>query len=266
MYVAANRPPLDSAVQWAQLRESTGCNVAGEIGLAAAGGAAGPGIGELNERSLHRALKERYAERGAVFEQPVEGFVADVMIGERIVEIHTGSFTGLRKKLTRLLPKHPVTLVYPIAQDRYIVKLPTTPDAAGSRRKSPKHDSLFFVFSALTSIPRLLQHPNLTLEVVMTIEEVVRVPGATRRRRNGWVSVDRRLLEVAETHRIEGMGDLFAHLDERLPPRFTTLHLAEAMRSSRRLGQQAAFCFREAGLVEVCAKAGNALVYRRCPA
>lgn len=238
--------------------------VAKEAGLAAGSAEAAPGIGELNERSLHRALKERYAERGAAFEQPVEGFVADLMIGERIVEIHTGGFTGLRKKLSRLLPRHPVTLVYPIARDRYIVKLPTAPDGAGSRRKSPRHDSVFFVFSALTSIPKLLQHPNLTLEVVMTIEEVVRVPGATRRRRNGWVSVDRRLLEVAETHRIEGMGDLFARVDGQLPPRFTTLHLAEAMRSSRRLGQQAAFCFREAGIAEVCGKAGNALVYRRC--
>lgn len=239
-------------------------DVAEEVGLAAGPVEAAPGIGELNERSLHRALKERYAERGAAFEQPVEGFVADLMIGERIVEIHTSGFTGLRKKLARLLPRHPVTLVYPIARDRYIVKLPTAPDGAGSRRKSPRHDSVFFVFSALTSIPKLLQHPNLTLEVVMTIEEVVRVPGATRRRRNGWVSVDRRLLEVAETHRIEGMGDLFARVDGQLPPRFTTLHLAEAMRSSRRLGQQAAFCFREAGIAEVCGKVGNALVYRRC--
>lgn len=245
------------------LQQPVGWDVAEEIALAAGPTEAAPGIGELNERSLHRALKERYAERGAVFEQPVDGFVADVMIGERIVEIHTGAFTGLRKKLPRLLARHPVTLVYPIARDRYIVKLPAAPDAESSRRKSPRHDSVFFVFSALASIPKLLQHPNLTLEVVMTIEEVVRAPGATRRRRNGWVSVDRRLLEVAETHRFNGMDDLFARVDGQLPSRFTTLHLAEAMRSSRRLGQQAAFCFREAGLIEVCDKAGNALVYQR---
>ena len=218
-----------------------------------------PRIGELNERSLHRALKQRYAAPGALFEQPVAGFVADVMIGERIVEVHTGTFTGLRRKLPRLLADHPVTLVYPIAQDRYIVK----PSVPGSRRKSPRHDSLFFVFSALASIPKLLQHPNLTLDVVMTIEEVVRVPGATRRRRNGWVSVDRRLVEVAETHRIGHMADLFAPLDARLPPRFTTRHLAQAMGSSRRLAQQAAYCFREAGVAEACEKEGNALVYRR---
>ena len=35
------------------------------------------------------------------------------------------------------------------------------------------------------------------------------------------------------------------------------------MKSSRRLGQLAAFCFREGGVSETCGKNGNALVYRR---
>ena len=36
------------------------------------------------------------------------------------------------------------------------------------------------------------------------------------------------------------------------------------MQAPRRLGQQAAFCLREAGVVAICGKAGNALRYRRC--
>ena len=35
------------------------------------------------------------------------------------------------------------------------------------------------------------------------------------------------------------------------------------MRLLRCLGQQAAFCFREAGISEICGKTGNALLYRR---
>ena len=112
------------------------------------------------------------------------------------------------------------SLVYPIAQDRFIVRLPHAPsdgidpDAPPPRRKSPKHGSPFDVFSVLTSFPTLLEHPNLTLDVVMVIEEEIRVPYQGKRwRRRDWVSVDRRLLEVVETHTIEGMGDLFAILD-----------------------------------------------------
>ena len=274
-------------------------------------------IGELNERSLHRALKARYAVPGSVTEQAVDGFVADVMIGGRIVEIHTGPFSPLKKKLPRLLERFAVTLVYPVAQDRYIVTMPAgagvpyardvvnapdapnapnplnapdapdtlnTPDTPNTpnvpaiptaplrRRKSPKHDSVFTVFDGLTSIPTLLDHPNLTIDVVMTVEEDVRVKdpdhrgrrgGRRGRRRRDWTRIDRRLVEVAQTHRLTGMADLFALVDAALPEPFTTLDLARAMRSPRRLGQQAAFCFREAGVSEVCGKTGNALLYRR---
>ena len=221
-------------------------------------------IGELNERSLHRELKERYAAQGGSVETDVDGYVADVVIGDRIVEIHTGDFSPLKRKLPRLLAHHDVTLVHPIARDRYIVKLLEDPDAPPPRRKSPKHGSPFGVFSALVSIPSLLEHPNLTLDVVMVIDEELRVPNTGRpRRRRDWVAVDRRLVEVIETHTIRRMADLFAMLDAGLPEVFTTRHLAEAMQSSRRLGQQAAFCLREAGVAEICGKEGRALLYRR---
>ena len=221
-------------------------------------------IGELNERSLHRALKARYAAAGGVTEQTVDGFVADVVAGGRIVEVHTGSFRPLKRKLPRLLARHPVTLVHPVARDRYIVKVAADPDAPPTRRRSPKHGSVFQVFPALASIPALLAHPNLTLEIVMTVEEEVRVMnGRGTWRRGGWAVLDRRLVDVVETHAIASMVDLFAPLDADLPRCFTTRDIAAAMRSSRRLGQLAAFCFREGGVAEVCGKAGNALVYRR---
>ena len=224
------------------------------------------GIGELNERSLHRALKAHYAVPGSQTEQAIDGYVADIVIDGRIIEIHTGIFSPLKRKLPRLLEGNRVTLVHPIARDRYIVK--PTADGKGimSRRMSPKHGSVFTIFAALASIPTLLGNSNLTLEVVITVEEEVRVADARRnRRRGGWTAIDRRLVEIVEVHRIERMADLFAMLDAKLAVEFTTADLANAMRSPRRLGQQAAFCFREAGLTEICGKDGNALVYRRSP-
>ena len=112
----------------------------------------------------------------------------------------------------------------------------------------------------------LLAHPNLTLEVVITVEEEVRAVSESRkRRRRNWVSLDRRLVDVVATHSRASMADLFAMVDAELPERFTTNDIARAMTSSHRLGQQAAFCFREAGVSEICGKDGNALVYRRMP-
>ena len=219
-------------------------------------------IGELNERSLHRALKERYAVDGSETERVVDGFVTDVVAGGCIIEIQTGSFGPLRNKLTRLLDAHPVTLVHPIAKDRYLVRA-VDPALPPTRRRSPKHGSVFDVFSALVGIPALLAHPNLTLEVVMTVEEEVRVPRERPRWRRRWTRIDRRLVDVVETHAIASMADLFAMIDAGLPDTFTTNDIAAAMQSTRGLAQQAAYCFREGSVIEICGKDGNALVYRR---
>ena len=127
-----------------------------------------------------------------------------------------------------------------------------------------RHGSVFDVFSSLVSIPAMLAHPNLTLDVVLTVEEELRElsdrPGRWRR---GWARVDRRLVDVVETHTIASMADLFAMIDAELPELFTSNDIAVAMKSGRRLGQKAAYCFREGGVSEVCDKNGNALVYRR---
>ena len=221
-------------------------------------------IGELNEQSLHRALKERYALAGSDTERAIDGYVADVVTGGRIVEIQTGGFGPLKGKLSRLLESYPVTLVHPVARDRYIVKAGDDPDAPPTRRRSPRHGSVFDVFQALVSIPALLAHPNLSLDVVMTIEEEVRIPRVRRGwRRPGYTRVDRRLVDVVETHTVSSMADLFAMVDADLREQFTTNDIAEAMKSARRLGQQAAYCFREGGVTEICGKDGNTLIYRR---
>ena len=196
-----------------------------------------PGIGELNERSLHRALKARYAAPGSATEQAVDGFVADVKVGDRLVEIHTGNFSPLKRKLPRLLAQYPLTLVYPIAQDRYIVKVPDGPGGKTTRRKSPKHGSVYQVFEPLTSIPTLLDHPNMTLDVALVVEDAVRIwDDRARRRRGGWVTVDRRLVDVVETLHVDRMADLFALLDAELPAQFTTRDLADAMEFFTALG------------------------------
>ena len=221
-------------------------------------------IGEFNERSLHRSLKERYAVVGSATEQAIEGFVVDAVNGGHIVEVQTGSFWPLRNKLQRLLNVYSVTLVHPVARDRYIVNVAVDRTMPATRRRSPRHGSVFDIFSSLVSIPAMLAHPNLTLDVVLTVEEELRAlsdrPGRWRR---GWARVDRRLVDVVETHTIASMADLFAMIDAELPELFTSNDIAVAMKSGRRLGQKAAYCFREGGVSEVCGKDGNALVYRR---
>ena len=184
----------------------------------------------------------------------IDGFVADVVTGGRIIEVQTGGFGPLRGKLERLLGAHLVTLVHPIARDRFIVKTTNDSGVPVGRRMSPRHGSVFDVFPALVSIPALLQHPNLTLDVVMTVEEEVRAPTARRSwRRGNWARVDRRLVDVVEDPRHRVAWPTCSPWSTLICPsssRRATSRLA--MKSSRGLAQQAAYCFREAGVAEIC--------------
>ncbi len=221
-------------------------------------------IGILNESPLHQALKARYSAPGARQEVSVGSFVADVLHADRIYEIQTSGFGSMRRKLERVLEQHRVVLVHPIAHVRYIVKLPESPDQPATRRRSPKRGSLAEVAGELVSIPRLLDHPNFELEVVLTEEEEVRERSDTVSwRRKGWRTVQRRLCRVLEAHRFTCTRDLFGLLKSPLPEEFTTADLALALGEPRWLAQKLAYCLREAEQLEICGKQGNALRYRR---
>jgi hypothetical protein len=58
-----------------------------------------PIIGTLAEKSLHAKLKWLFANDGDLFEQAVDGYVIDVVKADRLVEIQTGNFGGMKKKL-----------------------------------------------------------------------------------------------------------------------------------------------------------------------
>jgi hypothetical protein len=95
------------------------------------------GIGVLNEKSLHKSLKQWYARPGDRLEVPLDGFVIDI-VRDDLIEIQTGSFASIKAKLTHLTRARRVRLIYPIVQEKWIVRL--SPGGRGDviRRKSPR--------------------------------------------------------------------------------------------------------------------------------
>jgi len=157
-------------------------------------------IGTLNEGSLHAALKTWYAEEGDRFEVPVEGFVADIVRGDLIIEIQTGSASALRHKLKALLRRHPVRLALPVAGCKTIVQ--ADGNGAITTRQSRKHGEWVDAVSRMVALREVLGDPNLSVDVVLIREEEVRVPRSDRRRRRrAWTVYDRRLVEVFDDHR-----------------------------------------------------------------
>ena len=224
---------------------------------------AASGVGTLRETPLHAALKQWCSQPGDRFEQPVEGFVVDVVRDDLLIEVQTRSFGSMQRKLDALLDAHPVRVVHPIAVERHIVRLGEGGEVL-SRRRSPKKGVAADLFAELVSFPTLVDHPNLTLHVVFTREDEIRVhePGKAWRRK-GWVVHDRHLLEVVDELVISSPDDLGALVPASVPDEFTTADLASAIGRPRRLAQQMAFCLRALDALRVVGRDGNAYRYAR---
>lgn len=227
-------------------------------------------IGTLGEKSLHAALKAWYARPGDLLEWSVEGkYVIDIFrpstgsTPDQCIEIQTRNLGKLKTKLAFLLEHWPVRLVYPVAQERYIVRINTDGEILG-RRKSPKHGTILHLFPELVGLRPLLTHPNLTLDVLLIREEEFWLDdGRGSWRRKHWSIYDRLLVDVCEVVSLSTPADYAALLPIGLPDVFDTQELAHSLRMPRSLAQKMVYCLSEMGELEVVGHRGRAKLYRR---
>ena len=220
-------------------------------------------IGLRNEKPLHASLKEWYAQPGDRFEVAVDGFVIDIVRDDLLLEIQTGNFASIKSKLMELVRSHRIRLIYPIAQEKWIVKQANDSSSGVTRRKSPRKGRVDDLFWEMVSFPHLLVNPHFSLEVLMIKEEELRhyeEKGNWRRR--GWGIEERRLLEVVDRRLFEEPADWRALVPEELGDSFTTRELAEVIAIGIRLAQKMAYCLCKAGVIELTGKRGRSNLYR----
>jgi len=221
-----------------------------------------PHIGTLNEKPLHAALKAWYSEDGDRFEVPILGFVADIARGTTLIEIQTGSTSGLQRKLATFLRRHEVRLVLPVAARKTIVNV--GPDGEEQeRRLSPRRAGVVDVFRQLVSLGELLGDSNLSVDVVLVHEQEIRHARAARGRGKRYVVAERRLVEVVDCVSFRHPADFLGVIPATLAEGFTTADLAKAIRQPRWMAQKIAYVLRTMGVLRVAGKRGNAFLYER---
>lgn len=224
------------------------------------------GIGTLRERSLHAELKLRLARPGDRFEIRVGEYIVDILRDGEIVEIQTGGFSTLKRKLADLTAAHPVTLVHPIAARRWI----TTISRNGSRlarRRSPKRGSTAEIFAELVSIPEIVLAPGFSLVVLLIEEEEVRRTDGKGSWRHGRRSiVDRELISILDSVTFRSPTDFRSFLPDVLPEPFTSRELAERTGHPLYLAQKMTYCLRKMNVIRPCAMRKNAILYSRVAA
>jgi hypothetical protein len=220
-------------------------------------------IGLLNEKPLHASLKQWYAQPGDRFEVAVDGFVIDIVRDDLLIEIQTRNFASINSKLCKLTQSYEVRLVYPVVQEKWIVRSASGDGGVVVRRKSPKRGRLEDLFWELVSIPQLLCNPNFSLEVLLIrAEEMRRYDGKRKRwRTKGWIMEGRRLVDVLDRHLFGKSADWLAFVPDGLQS-FTTKDLAVVSDTRRELAQKMAYCLRQSRMIELIGKQGRDNLYR----
>lgn len=218
-------------------------------------------IGTLRETELHAALKHYYARSGDRIEAEVDGYVVDIVRADELVEIQTHNFATMKRKLTGLLQRHTVRLVYPIAQAKWITRVKADRHTSIGRRKSPQRGAVEDVFLELVSLPELIGHPRFTLEVVLIHEEEIRCPRLGKQRRRDWRVCNRRLLEVREAVTFAGPSDFRRFIPSDLSTPFTSSDLAAALQRPAYFAQKMTYCLRKMGTLSIVGKRQRAWLY-----
>jgi hypothetical protein len=217
----------------------------------------------MREGPLHASLKELLAQPGDRLEVVFGRFVIDlVRVNGELVEVQTGSFGALGRKLDALLDWHRIRIVHPIAAERRIVRVDENGEVLSTRR-SPRRAGVLEIFDELVAFPSLLTHPNLTLEILLTREDHVRAPEPVRTRRRTRDPGQRRLITILSRVELKSPHDLTGLLAPQPPTQpFTTRELATALKCRLVLAQRIVYCLKANGLIEPAGRRGKAPLHR----
>jgi hypothetical protein len=218
-------------------------------------------IGEERESSLHHWLKMSYWTEGAVSEAPVGDYIADVMTKKGdIVEIQTGNFASIKKKLEILSKNHKILLVHPLIAEKYI-EVYDTQDNFVSRRKSPKKSQAWELFRQLVHAPLLPALPGLTIELAfIAVREKRRRDGRGSWHRKGDSIIDKEILRVIESKTLRFPQDYRAFLPYETGEEFSAKDLAAKAKIPIYAAQKALYCLTKLGITKR-RKQGRAYLY-----
>ena len=219
------------------------------------------GIGTLNENSLHAEIIAYLAQPGDILESELEGYRIDIHRGNQVIEVQTAHLGKLTRKVQALAESHQVEVVYPIHKLKYIHRVNAEGETV-SRRRSPKQGKLAHAFDELVYAPDLIDHPNVSLTLMLIeSEEIWQDDGQGSWRRKYWSIAERNLIKVHSQHRYQQPMDLLDLLPRSLPAPFTNRQLADLLKIPARLAGKITYTFRKMGLVTVAGKDGRANLF-----
>ena len=222
-------------------------------------------IGTKNESSLHKTLKFQYTGPGGKTEAEVGEYVADgIRKDGEYIEVQTGSFAPLKKKVKEFASFGKVRIIHPIAISRKI-EVYDTKGKLLYRRKSPVRGSSWDIFDALLSAAELPLIKGVTIELALIdICEKRIKDGKGSWRRKGISKLDKELSAFHESIVLNKKSDYLRHfIPFKKGEEFTVTSHAEKTGIKRHISQKALYVLTKMKVIKRIRKEKRAWVYVR---
>lgn len=223
------------------------------------------GIGTLSEKTVHAIVKNYFEPDEDKQEIPIDRYVADIYVDGEIIEIQTRQFNKLRGKLTAFLPLYPVTIVLPIAREKWLIWIDEESGELSQKRKSPKKGNPYDAFGELYKIKMFLKDPNLRIKLLfLDMEEYRLLNGWSQDRKKGSCRYDRIPTNLVEEVDISCLQDYMQFVPYELENSFTVKDFAREAHIPAKVAQIVLNILHYVGVVNRTGKQGNAYLYETC--
>lgn len=223
------------------------------------------GIGTLAEKWQHQIIKRYLSEDPGDHEIRLAGtrFVSDVRVGNDAYEVQTGAFYPMKKKIAYYMEQTDltVTVVHPIAQNRWISMIDPKTTEISPRKKSPKHGHAEELLPELYCLLPYLGNPRLKFRVLMVETEDFRLKNC----RNGRKAARFESIPIAllDDFTLEKSSDFNRFLPDDLPPAFTAKIFSAHTRFRGQDTYSALRVLTALGLLSQTDPIGRAMAWRR---
>ncbi len=221
------------------------------------------GIGTLSEKTVHAILKNYYEPDEDRQEIPIEKYVADIYADGQIIEIQTGQFNRMRDKLTTFLSLYPVTIVYPIPKEKWLIWIDEETGQLSKKHKSPAKGSAYTAFPEFYKIKNFLKHKNLRIRLVfLDVEEYRLLNGWSKDKKRGSSRYDRIPVKMVEEVELTCPQDYLQFIPYELAEPFTVKEFGKAAHIPAHIAQTVLNILFYLECVERVGKKGNAFLYQ----
>jgi hypothetical protein len=221
-------------------------------------------IGTKQEKTLHQTIKYYLTTDESLHERKIENKIVDIYKEGEIFEIQTQGFDKMRDKLSTLLPKYHLTIVFPIAHIKTIHSVNNL-GVVEYTRKSPKKQSPFEIFKELYKIKQFLNSDNLHFKIIMFESEEIRdIVPKKHVRSKGYKRSDQIVKDIIKEYDIYSKKDFNVLLDEiNIPFEFRTLDVKKHTKVSVKTSTLVLNILLHLNLIEKIGSRNRYILYKR---